>query len=376
MKLPSKPRVTLLVLLGGVAAVTACGPTFRGEDETAGRSGSVGLSGTAGSEMGGAPNAGSNNPPRGGGGGKRQGIAGDGGRGGSTVMAGRGGEGATTAGSDAGGTGNQGGSGADAGSSQGGRVAEAGTSALGGGGASAGGGVSAGNGGINASGGLAGVAGTGLGGSVGGVAGSSGTLPCQPASKVDDMEDGDDQSCPNQGRSGEWWAATGTLTGIMNPPEAGEFPAFPLAQDARPGSVYGMRLSGQNFGQTEDDWASLGFYLAGGAAYDLSAYQGLAFYAKSRASALTVHVKIATDPTAPTSEGGTCVEDCNDHYRATVTLDATWREFSVPFATLAQEGWGEKPKDLAHALFVYFGYLGTDRGPAAFDFLIDDVRVY
>ena len=41
-----------------------------------------------------------------------------------------------------------------------------------------------------------------------------------------------------------------------------------------------------------------------------------------------------------------------------------------------QEGWGVKPKDLAHTLFVYFGFLGTDGGPANFELLIDDVRLY
>ena len=48
----------------------------------------------------------------------------------------------------------------------------------------------------------------------------------------------------------------------------------------------------------------------------------------------------------------------------------------MPFDSLAQEGWGVKPKDLAHTLFAYFGFLGTDGGPANFEFLIDDVRLY
>jgi hypothetical protein len=37
---------------------------------------------------------------------------------------------------------------------------------------------------------------------------------------------------------------------------------------------------------------------------------------------------------------------------------------------------GLKPQDLAHTLFVYFGILGTDGGPASFDFLVDDMRLY
>jgi hypothetical protein len=59
-----------------------------------------------------------------------------------------------------------------------------------------------------------------------------------------------------------------------------------------------------------------------------------------------------------------------------VTVDGSWHELSVPFASLAQEGWGVQPKDLAHARFIYFGFLGTDGGPASFEFLIDDVKLY
>ena len=87
-------------------------------------------------------------------------------------------------------------------------------------------------------------------------------------------------------------------------------------------------------------------------------------------------MKFATSTTTPTSEDGDCEADCNDHYRMVVDLDASWREFSIPFASITQEGWGIKPKDLAHTNFVYFGFLGTDGDVTAFDFLIDDVRLY
>ena len=111
-------------------------------------------------------------------------------------------------------------------------------------------------------------------------------------------------------------------------------------------------------------------------AYDLSGFTGLAFYAKSKRGDLPLHVEFATDTTTALAEGGACAEGCNDHYAAKLNIDGSWREYSVPFGQLQQEGWGPKVKDLAHTRFVYFGFLGTDGGAGEFEFLIDDVRLY
>lgn len=236
---------------------------------------------------------------------------------------------------------------------------------------------SSGTGGINPGGGIGGTIGSsgaaGVGISGGGAGGWS---PCTPALTIDDMEDGNDRNCPNQGRNGEWWASNGTTTGTTDPPKTGEFPAYALGSDARAHSNYGMRLSGKGYGHTDSDWASLGFNLIDNNSYDLTGYQGLAFYAKSKAGTLTVHVEFATDTTTATAEGGACKTKCNDHWSKSVSVDGGWHEFSVPFSTLAQEGWGVQPKDLAHTRFIFFGFLGTDGGPADFEFLIDDVRLY
>jgi hypothetical protein len=74
-------------------------------------------------------------------------------------------------------------------------------------------------------------------------------------------------------------------------------------------------------------------------------------------------VEFATATTIPTSDGGECDANCNDHLEAILTVGTDWLEFTVDFAALAQEGWGPKPEDLAHTIFVYFGILGTDGGP-------------
>ena len=225
-------------------------------------------------------------------------------------------------------------------------------------------------------GGIGGTIAAGTAGIGANTAGSGNWSPCTPALMIDDMEDGDDRNCPNQARNGEWWASTGTTTGSIDPAKTGEFPAFALGADARVHSNYGMRLSGKGFGHADADWASIGFNLIDNAAYDLTPYQGLAFFAKSKAGAITVHVEFATDSTTATAEGGACQSKCNDHWSKSVNLDTSWHELSIPFSALTQEGWGVQPKDLAHTRFVFFGFLGTDGGPAAFEYLIDDVRLY
>jgi len=292
--------------------------------------------------------------------------------GGTGAHAGTGGSGDASGEEPRGGTESRGGSDA-----RGGSGAQAGASPEGGagtGGSSGGlGGVPAGAGGVA----LGGSAGTVVAAGQGGMAGGPDTSKrCTPVSVIDDMEDSDHLICATQMRNGDWWTAAGPNRSI-DPPTDQDFPAYALGSSARSGSLYGMHLSGTGFGHTDDDWASLGFFLAGKVDYSLAGYTGIAFYAKAT-TPLTIQVTFATATTTPTSEGGDCTSDCNDHYAYGAAFTTSWQEVLVPFASLAQEGWGIKPKDLEHTLFVYFGFVGsTDaNSPASFDFLIDDVRLY
>lgn len=212
-------------------------------------------------------------------------------------------------------------------------------------------------------------------GRAGAAGGSSLPVGCMPNDVIDDMEDGDQLTCANDGRGGDWWTAIGKTTATIDPPTDEDFPAYALDADARGGSAYGMHLAGSGFGRTEEDWASLGFFLAGGEPYALSTSQGITFYGKANVD-VTIHVTFATATTTPTAEGGDCVDDCNDHYALGAEFTTSWKQFVIPFASLKQEGWGEKDEDLEHTLFVYFGYLGTDGGPTSFDLLVDDIRLY
>jgi hypothetical protein len=351
---PRKSRRTLHVMAGALvsaAVLAACGSRFTSNEQAASAGGtSTGpgsVSSASGADAGRASMIG----------GPSSNIAGSGGTAASDVSPSQAGGGA---GSGQGGVVSQGGTGEAAGV-----VNSAGGTFAGSAGAASG---------VSGTGGAIAAAGTAGSAVVSG--GSASFNPCSPATMIDDMEDGNDRNCPNQGRNGEWWASTGTTTGSIDPAKTGEFPAYALLADARVHSNYGMRLSGKGFGHTDADWASIGFNLIDDAAYDLTPYQGLAFYAKSKAGPVTVHVEFATDSTTALAEGGACQTKCNDHWSKSVSVDGTWRELTVPFSSLAQEGWGVKPKDLAHTRFVFFGFLGTDGGPAEFEYLIDDVRLY
>jgi len=374
----SRSRCALEALgLGGLLVALGCTPSFQeGEsDAGAGGEGGAGKAGRAGAAAG---------RSNGGSGGSGAGVPGSGG---SAPEAGRGGSAQGGGHAEDGGTGGMSAVGGQP--MQGGAQSSGGTDALGGTGGTGGTGALGGadaQGGTGAQGGAGPEGGTGplLGGSAGtssaaGRGGAAGApnVPkgCTSPLVIDDMEDGDQLTCASDGRSGDWWTALGPVTATIDPPTNEDFAAFALGADARSGSKYGMHLAGEGFGHSDDDWASLGFFLAGGDAYSLDAYQGLAFYAKASVD-LTIHVTLATAITTPTSEGGDCEADCNDHYAFPAELTTTWQEFSIPFADLAQEGWGEKPKDLAHTLFVYFGYVGPDGGATTFDFLVDDLRLY
>jgi len=383
-------RVRARRFAGTVAlhALLACTPAFHTQEGEAsgaagmegggrfGAGGVAGVPGTAGrtnQPNAGAGNGGTSTNPSGGGAGassdrgggpSHESSGGHDAEGGSGSFAGTGSRSST-----AGGSAGSDGSGATGGMLPAGGTrgdgAQGGVGALGG--APQGGGPTAGapGGASSSSGGRAGGAG----------APATGTF-CTPALVVDDMEDGDALTCANQGRSGDWWSATGTPTGTIDPSTHEDFPAYALGGDARAGSQYGMRLSGTGFGHTDDDWASIGFFLDGGSTYDLTSYSGLTFYGKSRSGSTKVHVEFATLTTTPTSDGGTCDSDCTDHFEQIVTLGTDWQKYTLAFDGLAQEGWGVKPKDLAHTIFVYFGYQGTDGGSGNFDFLVDDLSLY
>jgi hypothetical protein len=209
---------------------------------------------------------------------------------------------------------------------------------------------------------------------MGGSGASGGAGPCTPDLMIDDMEDGDDDLCPNRGLAGDWWNSKG-LSGTLTPidTEAMMMQAYPLGANAREGSAYGMYLSGTGFSATTEDWALLGFNFVNDATYDVTGHQGIAFFAKSGSGTLTLRLSIATPVTIAVEQGGTCTSLCFDHYHYEMVIGTSWQELRVPFSSMVQEGWGPAPRDFAHAMWVTFTPAVL---PSSFEFFIDDVSFY
>ena len=108
---------------------------------------------------------------------------------------------------------------------------------------------------------------------------------------------------------------------------------------------------------------------------DVSAFDGISFYAKGRGGdKLRLATSIpATDPIA---DGGDCEEAssvCWDHPGKGFVLSSQWQQYHVAWSELEQHGWGSK---VAFAGLVN-ALLWINDGPVdGFEFSIDQVKLY
>jgi hypothetical protein len=301
---------------------------------TGGISATGGRGGTAGSGVtGGVPGFGG-----------ASGISATGGRGGTA------GSGVTGGAPGFGGTGGV--------SATGGRGGTAGSGAIGGQGGSARAGGTAGTAGRTGSGGAAGTGVAGVSGSAGaggkpgtggtsGVAGATGTagapgVVCPPPppglDMIDDMNDGDRFILLGRGRSGAWSTSGDSTPGAtMTPAPGGNFPMTETGDPCRKRAAYvqgfGFALNGASF--------SVGL----GSPYNASAYRSLTFWAKvDPGTTPRLRVSLPDKDTHP--DGGLCQFSgsgpnlCWDHYGLRVAFTTEWAQYTVPFSSLTQNGWG------------------------------------
>jgi len=246
--------------------------------------------------------------------------------------------------------------------------------------ASNGGGFNTGAGGATTSGGAhntAGAATTGGAGApaVGGCKAAAGTIADL---LIDDLEDGDNTIRPLGSRVGYWYtyndgsgvqvpAPTATFKGTA--PGSTASPMFAATTSGPAFTIYGAGM-GFDFNNTAMKSCP----------YDASAYTGIKFWAKANAGnmatmALKAMIKIpATTPS--TSDGGACATKCEDHFylKPAPVLTTTWTQYSMPFASIAQDGFGTPVSafDKAHILAMQFQVaMGV-----AFNFSIDDITFY
>ncbi|MDQ2644494.1 MAG: hypothetical protein M3020_11800 [Myxococcota bacterium] len=129
----------------------------------------------------------------------------------------------------------------------------------------------------------------------------------------------------------------------------------------------------------DEDSCGVGFdFLKSRELYDASDYSGISFGAQSVGGEQIILVKVATAGTDP--KFGFCDEtaepdsgaQCYDHFLASVTVSATWDEYTVSFADLMQEGWGFEPPDgFDPAEIVGVQWVAK---PGTADLWIDDVK--
>lgn len=196
-----------------------------------------------------------------------------------------------------------------------------------------------------------------------------------PDNVIDDLDDGDASIAEVKGRIGAWYTYNDeTATGEQSPDPGKDF--APAA-----GGPRDVGFMAQTTGGGFTEWgAGMGFDLnnAGTAkgVWDASAFTGVAFYARGNAP---VRIAIATRAVVPVASGGTCMpgeaegEECDDAHGKTLTLDATWRQYVVPFSEITQDGWGRPAEFDAKTLT---GIQFQIAKGVEFDVYIDEIGFY
>jgi len=188
---------------------------------------------------------------------------------------------------------------------------------------------------------------------------------------VDDFEDGDSELLRLGERSGSWYASNDG-TGIQAPPpDATRLKSFLSSAPGSPLSPkYALRTVGWGFmGWGAFVSANLNAPSKTLCSYDVSGLSGLQFLVKGSAN---LRVTIGTQATTPIAEGGQCRGDNCSDFGAAVAVTDDWTEVSVAFSDLTQPSWAS-PAPWTPAETVRLSFW-VEQG--AFDFWIDDVRLY
>jgi hypothetical protein len=209
--------------------------------------------------------------------------------------------------------------------------------------------------------GTAGMA-TGTGGMATGTAGTGGApaaLTACPTPNfsgtatdllIDDVEDGDNLINKIGQRAGVWYTFLDTF-GVSTITPAKGVTLTPGTTDCHGASKGCVIISGVT--DITDEvamtypFAGVGFDFVNATKscpYDASAYTGVKFWARGD---VQIRVKVNVATTTDAGGGGTCMPvttptamGCNDAHGTSEILSPTWTEYTVPFATVTQEGWG------------------------------------
>lgn len=158
--------------------------------------------------------------------------------------------------------------------------------------------------------------------------------------------------------SGEWFTYSDGTSPITPPDHTG---IAAVAGEAH--------ISGSGF----NDWgAGLSAYFR---SVDLTAFDAFRLRAKGSGS---ITVELATPATSPAAEGGTCVgSGCFGHFATSIELGPDYRDYDIPFATLAQPTWAQ-PASLALDGVISLNLVakGSAANPASLDLWVDRLALH
>jgi hypothetical protein len=193
---------------------------------------------------------------------------------------------------------------------------------------------------------------TGSGG--GGGSAGGGTCALDPTLVVSDFELGTAKENVVAGRDGSWFLYNDkTATGVQTPVKVANMPLAAEASGAC-GSAFAFHTTAMGFtgfgAGAGVDFAPRATTGGPTTIYDGSAYSGISIYAKA---ATPIGVRLSVSDVNTDKEGiahgGTCVDTtdrtnpnrCGDYFGLELAVTADWQRFDVPFAMMAQSGWGK-----------------------------------
>ncbi|HEY1536095.1 MAG TPA: hypothetical protein VGF76_18875 [Polyangiaceae bacterium] len=104
---------------------------------------------------------------------------------------------------------------------------------------------------------------------------------------------------------------------------------------------------------------------------DVSRYSGVSFWAKGRGGD-HIRFQVAVPATDGQPGRGDCLAECNDHPGESLVLTNAWKQYTVHWDELHQEGWGARGNfaGIANSLLWI-----NDGAVDSFDFEVDQVSL-
>lgn len=181
---------------------------------------------------------------------------------------------------------------------------------------------------------------------------------------IDDFEDGDDNVCQHDGRSGQWYVYTngGTITPAGSPVNPQLLPA-PEGSSTR--AMHFVSAGGDPFSRP-----SIGFSLVGiGAAaqpFDASMYSGVRFQGSSNVLE-DFDLVVQTTSTETVANGGACVSDCSPNECYSPLFGNGWNEYDFTWDQFTGGNASLNPAELRSITFQF---------RETVDIWIDDVEFF